>query len=70
MSGRKKWRLRLIPPFRNVSASSKVDAYRTVEGYRQDYALGLGYVHRIIVEVDEGHGWRLYEHVVFPERGA
>ena len=69
MSSRKKWRLKLMPSFRYAQASSKVDAYRKVDMYRREYALGW-HVHGANVEVDEGNGWALYERVIFPERDA
>lgn len=67
MANRKKWRLQLLPTFRYESATSKVDAYRKVERYRDDYALGVTRVHHVNVEVNEGSAWTRYERIIFPE---
>jgi len=65
---RKRWRLKLVPTFRYESAPSQVAAYRKVQFYREQYAVGRSRIHHVNVEVNDGLGWTLHERLVFPER--
>ena len=70
MTPRKKWRLKLYPPFGYQPEASMKRAYERMLSLREDYVNRLSNTHRVDIQVDEGlgRGWETFEICEFPER--
>lgn len=66
---RKKWRLKLLPTFDYVAATSMKDAYARMLKWQAGYTAGVSRVHQVVIEVDErdGRGWQRFEVCTFPK---
>lgn len=73
MSGRKKWKVRLLPTFTETSARSEAEAYRVVQQHREGYAAGTSRVTSVVVLVHDGDPARWftgYERINFADETA
>ena len=61
MSARKRWRTTQWPQYVATRHDSKAALYRWVGRIREERRLGMNRTQTVVVEVDEGDGWVLYE---------